>query len=194
MAKKTRITRIESLPLAQSFSHAKRNLKITEYKSPGILARILLEAFIFEDGNITSEWLLREKVCTKGSFTRLRDRLIKDQFLHFREDTLRYFPGIRLKPHLDVIKESKNASLADIETMDAKKADRSELRDLDNKKADKADITELREDIRDIRAQLHQLFQKLDECNQPPPSEEKQEEARLISKQIRGLLTNNKVN
>ena len=184
MAKKTRISSGESKNLRSALQAAK-------YSSPSILGRVLLEAFVFEDGNINSDWLVREKVCTKGAFTKLRDQLIKEQWIHFREDSKRYFPGLRLKPYLEVIKDSKAASLADI---DAKKADRSELRDLDNKKADKADITELREDIRDIRAQLHQLFQKLDECNQPPPSEEKQEEARLISKQIRGLLANNKVN
>lgn len=194
MAKTNRVSKSESFKLLKVLSDAKRLNKISEYKSPGILARVLLETFLFEDGNISSDVFMRENVCVKGAFTKLRDRLIKDQWLHFREDSKRYFPGIRLKPYLDLIKESKNASLADIEAMDAKKADRSELRDLDIKKADKADITELREDIRDIRAQLHQLFQKLDECNQPPPSEEKQEEARLISKQIRGLLTNNKVN
>lgn len=127
MAKKTRITRVESLSLTKALSNAKIVHKIAEYKSPGVLARILLETFLFEDGKITAEWFLREKVCIKGTFTKLRDRLIKDQFLYFREEVLSYFPGVRLKPHLDAIRKVKAATLADIQAMDEKKADKSEL-------------------------------------------------------------------
>lgn len=156
MARKTRISGLESKNLRTALCAAK-------YKAPGILARVLLEAFIFEDGSINSDWFVREKVCTKGAFTKLRDRLIKDQWLHFREDSKRYFPGVRLKPHLDVIKESKAASLADIEAMDVKKADRSELRDLDNKKADKAEFERTKADLEFTKLQMLENNRKMQE-------------------------------
>lgn len=179
MAKRTRISGAEAKKLRDALCYAK-------FKSPGILARLLLEAFIFEDGDINSNWFVREKVCVKGTFSKLRERLIAEQWLHFREDSRRYFAGIRLKPHLEALKRVKWATIADLEL----KADRSELAN----KADKAEVSELRDDIRDIRAQLHQLFQKLAECNMPPPSEQKQEEARLISKQIEAMMMSNKIN
>lgn len=171
---------------SQEAKDVKNALVYSKFKSPGILARLLLESFIFEDGDINSDWFVREKVCAKGTFSKLRERLIEEQWVHFREDSRRYFPGIRLKPHLEDLKRVKWASIADLE----RKADRSELAN----KADKAEVSELRDDIRDIRAQLHQLFQKLAECNLPPPSEQKQEEARLISKQIEAMMMSNKIN
>lgn len=177
MAKKTRISRIDSLPLTKAFSNAKIVHKISEYKSPGILARILLEAFLFEDGDINSDWFVREKVCTKGSFTKLRDRLIKDQWLHFREDSKRYFPGVRLKPHLDVIRESKAATLADMEAMDAKKADRSDLDDLDARKADKSEFAEVKDEVQDLKARMNAIefsVSQMIPANEPPDTPEKQ--------------------
>jgi hypothetical protein len=154
MAKKTRLSAIECKPIKDALCKAK-------YKSPGILARVLLEAFTFEDGNINSDWFVREKLCTKGSFTKLRDRIIKDQWIHFREDSKRYFPGIRLKPNLDLIRGSKAASLADIEAMDAKKADRSDLRDLDDIKADKSELERTKADLEFTKLQMQENNRKM---------------------------------
>lgn len=152
--KKYRISSEEARNVRDSLVHSK-------YKSPGIIARLLLESFVFEDGKITSEWWVIEKACTKGSFTKLRDRLIKDQWIHFREDSKRYFPGIRLKPHLDLIRDSKSASLADIEAMDAKKADRSDLRDLDDRKADKSELERTKADLEFTKLQMQENNRKM---------------------------------
>ena len=72
-------------------------------------------AFIFEDADINADWFVREKACHKGTFSKLRDRLVVDGWLHFREDTKRYFPGVRLKPHLDAVKAAKAVTFADLE-------------------------------------------------------------------------------
>lgn len=186
MAKKIRISSAESKNLRSALQAAK-------YSSPSILARVLLEAFIFEDGNINSDWFVREKVCTKGSFTKMRDRIIKDQWLYFREDSKRYFPGVRLKPHLDIIKESKAATLSDIEAMGAKKADRSDLDDLDNRKADKTEleITKLRllKTEKNIR-QIAEAIRDLQEAMSPPDTAAKKKLREEKAQKIAALSKN----
>lgn len=140
MAKTTRISKTESKGVANAISYMKRQHKITEYASPTVIARLLLEAFLYEDGDVNSEWFVHEKACLKGRFTKLRDRLIVDQWLHFREDSKRYFPGTRLKPHLDALKETKFVSIMQLEAFENKKADRSEIHDLNLRKADKVEL------------------------------------------------------
>ncbi len=140
MAKTTRVSRAEYRNLAEAFGNAKRTHKVTEYSAPAVVARLLLEAFLYEDGNINSEWFVHEKACLSGKFTKLRDRLIADQWIHFREDYRRYFAGVRLQPHLDILKETKTATLAQFEAFSLQKADKSEIHDLDLKKADKAEL------------------------------------------------------
>lgn len=190
VAKLVRVSAQESRNLRSALSFAK-------YSSPGILARLLLEAFLFEDGDIHAEWFVRERACTKGSFTKLRDRLGADNWLHFRDDTKRYFPGVRLKPHLDAVKASKAVTFADLE----RKADRSELAALDARKADlasldaKADRSELArvaDDVQDLKAQIHQinmLMAELKRLQAPPPSAAAQLRSDEIVDEINGIMT-----
>lgn len=177
MAKKTRISYLEAKNLSNCFSHAK-------YKSPCILARLLIEAFIFDDGNITLEWFVREKVCLKGSFTRLRERLIKEQWLHFRDDSKRYFPGIRLKPHLDGLKETKLVTQAQFERLSEQKADRSELQILDVRKVDKSDLeARLAETNNRIEA-IAVAVRELQDAMLPPDTPEKKAVRERSAKKI----------
>jgi hypothetical protein len=177
MAKKTRISYLEAKNLSNCFSHAK-------YRSPCILARLLLEAFIFDDGNITSDWFVREKVCLKGAFTRLRERLIKEQWLHFRDDSKRYFPGSRLKPHLDGLKEMKLVTQAQFERLNDQKADRSELLILDEKKVDKADLeVRLAETNSRINA-IAVAVRELQDAMLPPDTPEKKAVRERSAKKI----------
>lgn len=165
----------------------------SKYKGHGIIARLLFEAFIFEDGNVNSDWFVREKACTKGAFTKLRDRLIDDQWVHFREDSKRYFPGVRLKPYLDAFRDLKSASLADIEAMDVKKADRSELRDLDNKKADKSEFAEVKDEVQDLKARMNAIEYSVSQmipANEPPDTPEKQKARADAIAQIAALSKN----
>jgi len=190
MAKKTRISAKEYKPLRDAFYNAK-------YLSSGVLARLLLEAFIFEDGDIHADWFVRERACKKGNFTKLRDRLVTDNWLHFRDDTKRYFPGVRLKPHLDAVKALKAVTFADLE----RKADRTELADLDARKADvasldaKADRSELArvvDDVQDLKAQIHQinmLMAELKRLQAPPPSAAAQLRSDEIVDEINGIMT-----
>jgi hypothetical protein len=185
MAKTTRISKLESKNLAEALGHAKRSRKVTEYVSPVVVARLLLEAFVYEDGNINSEWFVREKACPLGKFTKLRDRLIADQWIHFREDSRRYFAGVRLQPHIEILKETKTATLAQLEAFSLQKADKSDLHDLDLKKADKAEL-ELR--LAETNSRIDAIavaVRELQDAMIPPDTPEKkntrEKSARTIS-------------
>jgi hypothetical protein len=159
MAKMTRISKLESKGVSDAISYAKRHRKVAEYRAPTIIARLLLEAFIYEDGNINSDWFVREKACSVGKFTKLRDRLIADQWVHFREDSRRYFSGLRLQPHIDVLKDTKTATLSQLEAFSLQKADKSDLRDLDLKKADR---TELEHRLAETDTKLAETNKRID--------------------------------
>lgn len=189
MAKKTRISGQESKNLRNAFCNAK-------YSSPGVLARLLIEAFIYEDGDIHADWFVREKACTKGSFTKLRDRLMADNWLHFRDDTKRYFPGVRLKQHLEAVKASKAVTFSDLE----RKADRSELADLDARKADKSEVLDLqsrkadRDEVQDLKARMNEIaeaVQKLQAASLPPDNDEKKEIRQEITRKLGQLAVKN---
>jgi hypothetical protein len=181
MAKKTRISALEYKPLRDAFYNA-------SYLSSGTLARLLLEAFIFEDGDINAEWFLREKVCVKGSFTKLRDRLVKDGWLHFRDDTKRYFPGIRLRPHLETVKSAKAVTFAHLELKADRtelelKADRSELA----LKADRSELEETRarlEETNRAMTKIADAVRDLQEAMLPPDTDEKKRRREKATREI----------
>lgn len=185
MAKRTRVSAQEYRNLKAAFCHAK-------YQSPGVLARLLLEAFLYEDGDINADWFLREKACTKGGFSKLRERLVRDTWLYFREDTKRYFPGVRLKPHLDAVKEAKAVTFADIE----KKADKEELANLDARKVDRIEFAKVADDVQDLKAQMHEIHEilaKLKRLQAPPPSVEAQEQSAKLTDRLGVLLSKTKL-
>jgi hypothetical protein len=180
MAKKTRVSAREYCKLKDAFCNA-------GYPAPGVLARLLLEAFIFEDGDINAEWFMREKACTKGGFTRLRDRLVKDGWLHFRDDTKRYFAGTRLRPHLDVVKTAKAVTFADLE----RKAGKDELTALDARKVDRAEFAKVADDVQDLKAQVHQINELLAELRRlqaPPPNAAAQLRSGEIVEELDALM------
>jgi len=187
MAKKTRISKTESKNLANALCHAKRQHKVEEYKTPAILARLLLEAFIYEDGNINSEWFVREKVCSAGKFTKLRSRLISDDWIYFREDSKRYFAGSRLKPHLDDLKGTIAVTQAQFDRLNELKADRSELLILDEKKVDRAEL-ELR--LAETNSRINAIavaVRELQDTMLPPDSLEKKSVRERSAKKIASL-------
>lgn len=192
MAKKTRVSRAEYRNLAEAFGNAKRVGKVSEYSSPAVVARVLLEAFLFEDGDVNAEWFVREKACTKGGFTRLRDRLVKDNWLHFREDSKRYFPGIRLRPHLEAVKAAKTVTFADLE----RKADKSDIADLDARKVDRAEFDRVADDVQDLKAKMREINHVIAEIKRrqaPPPSAQAQEETAQLTERLEQLMAEAKL-
>lgn len=189
MAIKTRVSGQESKNLRNALCYAK-------YHFSGVLARLLLEAFLYEDGDIKADWFVREKACTKGTFTKLRDRLVTDNWLHFREDTKRYFPGIRLKPHLDAVKAAKAVTFADLERKADrdevnKKANKEDLIQLDARKVDKIEFERMADDVQDIKAQIHQINELLLELKilqAPPPNAAAQLRSGEIVTQLEDLM------
>jgi hypothetical protein len=174
VAKKTRISRAEYRNLAEAFGNAKRVGKVSEYSAPAVVARVLLEAFLFEDGDVNAEWFVREKACTKGGFTRLRDRLVKDSWLYFREDSKRYFPGVRLRPYIETVRAAKAVTFADLERKADKsdldlKADKADVYDLNERKADRSELEELRQRM----ARFEELARRLEAATRDPITDEK---------------------
>ena len=178
MAKMTRITRIEYKQLADV-------MKNGNYKKSSTLGRILLEAWAFEDGQINSEWWVREKVCAKGEFSKLRAKLIKDNWISFREDTKRYLPGIRLKPYLERFEENRNATLADLAKINLS------IADLDANKADKKELKAVSNDVQDLKAQMHEIraiLAELTRLQAPPPSAEAQQKSAELTEKLGQML------
>jgi hypothetical protein len=189
MAKKTRVS-------VKEYKNLRDALYNAEYKSSGVLARLLLEAFIFEDGDINADWFVREKVCLKGSFSKIRDRLVRDRWLHFRDDTKKYFAGVRLKPYIDAVKALKNVTFADLERKADreevdKKADKEALVQLDAKKVDKTEFARMADDVQDIKAQIHQINELLAELKilqAPPPNAAAQLRSGEIAEELDALM------
>ena len=180
MAKKTRVSAREYKPLRDAFYNAK-------YPCSGILGRLLLEAFLFEDGDIHAEWFVREKACRKGTFTKLRERLVADNWLHFRDDTKRYFPGVRLKPHLEIVKAAKAVTFSDLE----RKADKSEIASLEARKVDRIEFAKVADDVQDLKAQIHQINALLSELRilqAPPPNAAAQIRSGEIVEELDALM------
>jgi len=185
VAKKTRVSVKEYKNLRDALYGAK-------YESSGVVARLLLEAFVFEDGDINADWFFREKACSKGNFTKLRDRLVKDNWLHFREDTKRYFPGIRLKPHLEMVKATKAVTFSDLERKAdksdlEKKADKSEIAVLQEQKADRSELEETKiklEETSKAMAKIADAVRDLQEAMLPPDDEIKKRRREMAAKEI----------
>jgi hypothetical protein len=180
MAKKTRVS-------VKEYKNLRDALYNANYKSSGVLARLLLEAFLFEGGDINAEWFVREKACLKGAFTKLRDRLVDDNWLHFREDTKCYFPGFRLRTHLDTLKAAKAVTFADLES----KADRKELASLDARKVDRVEFAKVADDVQDLKAQVHQinaLLAELKRLQAPPPNAAAQIRSGEIAEELDVLM------
>lgn len=194
MAKTTRVSRAEYRNLAEALGNAKRVRKVAEYSAPAVIARLLLEAFLYEDANINSEWFVREKACLSGKFTKLRDRLIADQWIYFREDSKRYFVGVRLKPHIEVLRKSKTASLAQLEELDSKKADKIDLKELDDRKADRSELEMTRMQLEKTNAKVEEIaiaVAELQAAMLPPDSANKQEIRTRSAQKIASLSCKN---
>jgi hypothetical protein len=192
MAKSTRVSRAEYKNLAEALGNAKRAGKVLEYGAPAVLARILLEAFLYEDGDINADWLMREKACTKGNFTKTRDRLVRDGWLHFRDDTKRYFPGNRLKPHLDAVKNAKAVTFADLD----RKADKEEIASLDARKVDRLEFAKVADDVQDLKAQMNEIREILAELKRlqaPPPSAQAQQRSAELTEKLEELMVKAKL-
>ena len=148
------------------------------------LARVLLEAFLFEDGQITSDWFVKEKLCLKGDFTAIRKRLIQSEWLVFREDTRRYLAGKRLQPYILELESRRFAPLSDFRV----------LENLVSQKADHAALAKVVDDVQDLRSQVAQIQKILLELRilqAPPPSAAAQRRSAELTEQLSHLLLKN---
>lgn len=145
------------------------------------LARVLLEAFLFENGQITSDWFVREKLCQKGDFTAVRKRLINEEWLIFREDTRRYLAGKRLRPYISELESRRFTPLTDFRA----------LENLVSEKADKLALAKVVDDVQDLKsqvAQIQKILAELKHLQAPPPSAAAQKRSAVLTEQLSQLL------
>lgn len=180
MAKKTRIS-------VQEYKALRNTLQFSGYLHASKLARVLLESFVFNE-TPTAEWFVQEGIVTVGSFTKLRTRLIHDQFIHFREETKRYSPAARLLPYLQKIESNRSVSLGEfraLETLTHGKVGREELEDR---------LTEQNDRLNRHEAKLLLIAEAVNELQkamEPPDSPVKKSARERSAAKIAALATAN---
>jgi hypothetical protein len=153
------------------------------YNAPHVLSRLLLEAFLFEDGRIASETFIDAGVCERGKFSIVRKKLQTEGFIFFNEDSLRhskYIAGRRIKPYLDTLKTKFYATADQVKELDDKialKADKSEL------KAVQAVADELIERM----GRIEETVRELKAASEPPDNEEKKNRRKVATDRLTKL-------
>jgi hypothetical protein len=152
-----------------------------DFPSASRLARVLLEAFLFEDGAVTSDWFIREKICAKGAFTALRSRLISSGWLIFREDTRRYLAGKRLTPYIRDLESRHYAKMTDFRSLES----------IVTKKADQSALDRVAHDVQGLQTKMVLILKLLSELKSlqaPPPSAAAQKRSAELTDQLSQLL------
>lgn len=166
MAKRTRLQK-------DSCTRLMDVLRKSKYSNPGILARVVLESIIFDDGRFSSDIFYSQNAGVKGSFTKVRDALVKDEFISVMEQTGKIIPKNRLKPYIEEAKKQTQASVGFVvEYVDAK------VRDVEN------DVKNLKSEMHEIRL----LVTEIQRLQAPPPSAQAQEETAKLTIRLQELL------
>lgn len=147
MPKQNRISAGDTTNLRSALAHRK-------YPAATVLARVLLEAFVFRRGKITSDWWYAQKACPADTFTSTRNRLVEDEFLIFDAPTSRYFPGPKLIPYYEAVNKTKNATLSDLNL----KVDKEEFEKLQQRNSDlERQVLTLQRQVLELQGQVLDL-------------------------------------
>jgi hypothetical protein len=166
MAKRTRLPK-------EACVHLMDVLRKGGYRSPGTLARVLLEALVFDEGKLSSDTFYGQKAGAAGTYTKTRDALVKDEFISVIEPNGRLIPKQRLKPYVDEAKKQTHASVSFVvDYVDSK-------------------VKSVADDVQDLKAQIHQIYELLAELKRlqaPPPSAEAQARSGEIAEELQTLM------
>lgn len=166
MAKRTRLPK-------DSCTRFMDVLRKSRYTNPGTLARVVLESIIFDDGRFSSDIFYSQNAGLKGSFTRVRDALVKDEFISLMEPSGKIVPKTRLKPYVEDAKKQTQASVGFVvDYVDSK------VRDVEN------DVKNLKSEMKEIRL----LIAEIQRLQAPPPSAQAQEETAKLTIRLQELL------
>lgn len=198
MPRKMRIGRELSRNLMKQLVRAK-------YKSPGTLARILLEGFVFDDGILSSETFYHYKITPPGTFTQFREKLKRDDFITYTEASvakMKYFPTRRIAEFVRIARDESSVTLDYVDkrvglvdhrvdlVVDEMGARFKEKADLDLVKELQAKLAEHDERfsrIEDLTVQLRRAIE-------PPDDAEKEAARKIIPKKIQELTNRSKPN
>lgn len=166
MAKRTRLSKDACI-------HLMDVLRKGGYKSPGTVARVFLEAIIFDDGKLNSDTFYQQKAGAMGTFTKVRDALVKDGFIAVMEPSGRILPKKRMIPYVEEAKKQTQASVSFVvEYVDSR-------------------VKSVVDDVQDLKAQVHEirfLLTELKRLQAPPPSEEAQKRSAEIAERLDLLM------
>lgn len=193
MAKHTRLSK-------SAITSLKDALVRRKYPAPSKVARLVLEAIIFDDGRLSGETFYSQEAGPKGSFTQIRSRLEKDGFIHVILPSGKIVPTLRLQKALTVAQEHVAVTVGYVEKRISErisgKADRSELA----VKANRSELEEtkikleetskkLDENIRFV-AEIAEAVKELKAGREPPDSPEKKNKRDRAAKRLEELALN----
>lgn len=166
MAKRTRLPK-------DSYVRLMDVLRKTGYENPGSLARVLLESLVFDDGKLTSEVFYHQKAGSKGTFTKVRDSLVKDGFILVLEPSGKILAKTRLKLYADEAMKQTQASVGFVVDYVSSKV-----------KVVENEVLDLKSQIAEIR----ELITQIKKLQAPPPTMAAQELTAKLTGRLESLL------
>lgn len=169
MARRTRLPK-------ESYKRLMDVLDKARYEKPGTLARILLEAIIFDDGKLSASHFYLENAGPQGSFSKTRQKLINDEFISLNELNGRISAKQRLKPYIIHAEKPFPASIKYV----------NENIEIVNSRVDK-----VVDDVQDLKFQVNEikdLLAELKRLQAPPPSEEAQRKSAVIAHRLNAIF------
>jgi hypothetical protein len=89
------------------------------YAKPGVLARLLLEGFVFENGVFSAERFYSEEVIPEKTFKAFRSKLQADGYWQYSESSAsrkQYYPTKRLMSFINSARDNTFASVKYVES------------------------------------------------------------------------------
>ncbi len=164
-------------------------LENKDYPSYHTVARVVLEALIFDDGKLIADTFYSQKAGKQGTFTAVRSRLIKDGYIRVLEHSGRIIAKKKLDTALSAARTNVSANINFVTGYVNSKVENinSRIDDLDNNKADRAELEfKLEETNRRIEA-IAVAVKDLQVAMEPPDSPQKSSVREKAARRIAAL-------
>jgi hypothetical protein len=153
----------------------------------GAVATLLLETFVEDGGRLPASKVVARGICEEGKFVSWREGMIRSGWLVWSQtqaDKGQYFVGKKLARYVNKAKEETKEFVTRDEVLHKSQA------------ASKAEVSELRDDVQDLKAQVHEiqtLLVELKRLQAPPPTAAAQMRSAEIVEKLDALMKNNLV-
>lgn len=145
------------------------------FKKSGLIATLLLEAFLEDNGRLLASKVTVRGVCEEGKFRDWRKELIDKGWLIWSEkqdDKGQYYSGKRLIPYLNREKLSSKEVVTKEEVLSKHEA------------ATKAELQEVKERLSKVECGVEEIYKKLN-LGEPDPPHYKKLQDKVIPKEER---------